>query len=124
MKITKADIEAKDAEIKLLQANLETANGNASTLRAQLTKAQEETAAAIKDRDLYKGSQDYHVKEEGVLKAELEQLHALLDVFPGCLPRESDEKETYQRTRYTAMTRLASWLANRGTLAVSVKSAE
>lgn len=48
----------------------------------------------------------------GVLEAELEQLHALLDALPGCLSRETQIGDSSWNTRKNAaMTRLASWLA-------------
>lgn len=43
--------------------------------------------------------------------AELEQVHAFFDALPGALPRKTGDG--YDATKYTAMTRLAAWLATK-----------
>lgn len=124
MKISKADLEAKDTVIKNLNELLiESRNENTRAWNEVLT-LQEEVKKLKTEVSNANLSRDYNAKNASEFSAELEQLHALMDVFPSALPRESGEKETYQRTKYTAMTRLASWLANRGTLSVSLASKE
>jgi hypothetical protein len=110
----------KKEEFEKLRQAIQNAETTAANLRASNAALTEKLATAEKELASDKSTESYRSTQLTEAHAELEQLHSLLDVFPGCLARESEEKESYKRTQYKAMTRLASWLAGRGTLAVTL----
>lgn len=81
---------------------LKQAKSEIERLTASLTKAEADKKSA-------EASKDYYSKQSSKVEEELEQLHELLDVFEGALPRRNES--TYRDNR--CVTRLASWLANK-----------
>lgn len=59
-------------------------------------------------------SKDRYSKAQDVAEAQIEQIHALLDVLPGAAGRKTENEESYYRKDINVMTRLASYLAARG----------
>ena len=80
---------------------------------ARVVELEKELEAAKKDATNQKASSDSWCRQHNETKAELEQLHSLLDALPGCLPRKVQAEESWRSTEHAAMTRLASWLAVR-----------
>lgn len=79
-------------------------------LKAQSAKIEELEKKLKQSED----SKNSYYRERGDLQAEIEQVHALLDVLPGAAGRKTEHEESYYRKDITAMTRLASYLAHRG----------
>ena len=126
MNITQDKYEEMQQKIASLLLDKEKLTNSIETYRMSLEEqarvykvASEEQATKLKDA---KSNAEYHSKLYLDRATELEQIHSVLDVFPGALPRESDDKESYRRTTYTAMTRLASWLAGRGVAPQVIKN--
>ena len=76
------------------------------TAQARITELEKELAAA-------KSNSDYHGKQRAEAESELRDVHNFLDAVPGAVPKKS-ETDVYGPER-SAMTRLAAWLATRGT---------
>lgn len=117
MKITKLELEDKNRAVADLNAWKNEAMRTIAGLREAVT-------TLTKERDSSKQSCEWYMNQMSEVKGELEQVHALLDVFPSCLPRESAEDSKGKTVEYSAMTRLASWLVNRGALAAPDKASE
>lgn len=68
------------------------------------------------EADLKKETQmkELHYKAKLDAEAEIEQVHALLDVLPGAAGRKTEHEDSWSRKDITAMTRLASYLVVRG----------
>lgn len=82
----------------------------AKTLEAENAKLVKELASEKSSKDTwYKRSEDYG--------SEIEQIHALLDVLPGAASRTTEGENSWDRKQISAMTRLAAYLANRGSAA-------
>jgi hypothetical protein len=75
----------------------------------------ERLAAAVVTANKATESKDYYVNiyktSSEKATGELNQVHALLDTFNGAVGRKSGEG--YDAIEYTAITRLASWLASK-----------
>lgn len=56
----------------------------------------------------------HYSKKSEESEAQIEQVHALLDVLPGAAGRKTEHEESYYRKDINIMTRLASYLAARG----------
>lgn len=93
---------------QLMQAKQEisTKDSLIESLKEQLTKAQKET-------EQYKGYYIQSNKDNDKLKAEIEQVHQLLDTVPNSINRKSDHEESYNRVERNLTTRLAAWLCVR-----------
>lgn len=76
-------------------------------LQAQVTKLEAELKRETQAKDSF-----YKLKQDA--EAEIEQVHALLDVLPGSAARKTDGVNSWEQKEITAMTRLASYLALRG----------
>lgn len=91
------------------------------TAAAQLKAAKNEIERLTKDLDAANKAKsnaeywDKHYREKSkVLEEEVGQLHGLLDAFDGALARSVPNTVVgYGTIEYSAMTRLASWLANK-----------
>jgi hypothetical protein len=80
------------------------------TATARIAELEKKLAAETSSKDgWYKRHED--------AKAELEQVHVLLDVLPGAAGRKTTTDESWNAREINAMTRLASYLASRGALA-------
>jgi hypothetical protein len=67
-------------------------------------KLKKELKEAIDYKETYKKA-----NEEGI--KEIEQMHLLLDAIPESIGRETEEDDTWKRTKRTISTRLGAWLA-------------
>ena len=85
---------------------LKNANARIKELEAQVEKLSKEAASN-------KSTSDTWYRQHNEKESELEQLHSLLDALPNCLPRKSQNEESWRQKDMAAMTRLASWLAVR-----------
>lgn len=74
-------------------------------LPEQLAKMQKEIASE-------KSSKEYYSRQNDEARKELEDVHTVLDVIPGALPRK-DPTDQYGRT-YSVTLRLTVYLANQG----------
>lgn len=90
----KALIAAQADELQLLRP-----------LPEQLTEAQKDLASE-------KSFKEYCSRQNDEARKELEDIHTILDVIPGTLPRK-DPTDQYGRT-YNATLRLTVFLANQG----------
>jgi hypothetical protein len=81
------------------------------TAKADVERLTAALAKAVQEKDSSASTRDYYGKKNDSLQKELEELHALLDTFEGVVPRKSTGE--WSAVEYSAMTRLASWLANR-----------
>jgi chromosome segregation ATPase len=64
-----------------------------------------------------KSSEDmklHYSKQATEADAQIEQVHAFLDVLPGAAGRKTEHEESWERKPIGVMTRLASYLAYRG----------
>ena len=66
-----------------------------------------------KDVAREKNGSSSHFKSYQEAKAEIEQVHQLLDAVPNSVARRSESEESYNRVDRDLMTRLAAWLAAR-----------
>lgn len=123
MKITKAELEAKDTEIRTLTTQLAQAGIRENTLQTQLRESKEAAEKAKAERESMKWSCEHNSKRADEATTELEQLHALLDAFPDCPSREIEDDEKKRDSKpekRTAMTRLASWLVLRAAIVAGI----
>ena len=82
-------------------------------LSTQLKAAQACITALEKKLSSETASKDTFYRQMNDAKAELEQVHALLDVLPGAAKRKTEAEESWQRQDIALMTRLAAYLAAR-----------
>jgi len=68
-----------------------------------------ELAAVKKAKESAESNKDYYYKEKTSLQKELSDIHDLIDVLEGAIPKRKDG----EYTDTPVMLRLASWLANR-----------
>lgn len=80
----------------------------AKQLEAENEKIKKELDTAKQHKEMYSKRADDHA-------AEIEQIHALLDVLPGAAARKTEADHSWDQKNITAMTRLAAYLANRNT---------
>jgi hypothetical protein len=79
------------------------------TLTLKVVELEKKLKYAEDAKTLYSKKQD---EAEG----QIEQVHALLDVLPGAAGRKTEHEESYYRKDINVMTRLASYLASRGSV--------
>lgn len=67
-----------------------------------------------KERDSEKSSKEYNGRELEKARAELDQMHALLDALPQPILRKPEPSDSCAYPQpFTAATRLSAWLAAR-----------
>lgn len=99
---------------KTTLAKLRDAQAHIKTLTTQLEDAQ--IAADLKVSELEKklasekASYSNLMLTKQEMESELKQINALIDVLPGSVARETDECNTWDRTRRNVLTRLTAWL--------------
>jgi hypothetical protein len=82
---------------------------------AQIEAMKADLAALTKDRDDQKKTKESYYSMRSELEKEIEQVHILLDILPGAAPRKG-ETSGWNTPTYNLMTRLAAYLANRGSI--------
>ena len=85
----------------------------APALTTQLKNAQIEIESLKKKLENETQYKDTYNKGKAEAEAEIEQVHALLDVLPGAAGRKTEHEEAYHRKDIKMVTRLASYLAHR-----------
>jgi chromosome segregation ATPase len=106
MEQLQADWKNSLSLIEGLKTDLAAAQVTIIELKASLEKEQKATAQEKTYKDMYSKSSEAY-------KAELEQLHGLIDALPGALTRKTECEDYPYKRDNTAMTRLASWMAIR-----------
>jgi septal ring factor EnvC (AmiA/AmiB activator) len=83
-------------------------------LSTQLKAAREQIEKLQKELDSSKSSRDLYYKRMNDADAEIEQVHTWLDTLPGTPGRQTSAENDYQRKNLGMMTRIASYLSQRG----------
>lgn len=79
-------------------------------LEEEIRELKETHEKAIK---LLESNKDYYLVEMGKVKAELEQIHLVLDTVANPIPREIKYgTESWEVSKLSTLTRLAAWFAS------------
>lgn len=87
------------------------AKQSVASLKREVVRLETENAKLVKDLSQEKSSKEVWYKSNQEKEAEINAVHDLLDVLPNTIARRKDGDYSPE---HKLMTRLASFLANRG----------